>query len=560
MLNKLLPDWQMVKRVLGFCLKEGWPVVVIGLASMIELAHIATSSWLPFYSYLNDSLTLVAIRQVFAHKEPFTFIFSSGFNVFPECIYFVISIIFKSVRSSIYVNALLNMALLYILFRFIASRVLSSRLKGQFFGLIASLVFLVEMLLERMPFINESAVATLFLFNTYYYGTTLSALFVTGLYLLLLNRQKVSFKKNLWLLVLINLASGLATFSNPLFVIEFLAPLLIILLFFWIIDFISFSKLIFLYSGSLIGAFIGYMARGFFKRFIGQNTGSHINPSAIPQSLTLLHATVRQYLDTNYGKLELGILLITILVSTAFALFLINKNVKRTSHRSQSLILVSLLGITVTVTCLLFVVFTGTRTTRYLVIMFIFPLLGLLPVFDSAVVKKYQKSLSIITALVLILFTVWGIISIPNTNNLLNPDTYPDAACLEASLDHKPANGAAGLTDAKPLDIYGQNNERVLQVTGGVSIYPWLANLADYSHKTFTFVIVDRNSVNNGIYSYQSVFSILRAPNSITPCQTFWVFRYNPSSTGYVILNKDIQSSYQADYRLWQEDKTADLF
>jgi len=559
-INKSPPNWQAAKRSLVFCLKEGWPITIIVLATMIELAHIATSMWLPFYSYMNDSLTLVAIRQVFSHKEPFMFVFSTAFNIFPECIYFVISLIAKSVRASIYTNALFNMALLYVLFRFIARSLSFSRLKAQLFGLVASLVFLVEMLLERSPFINQSAVATLFLFNTYYYGIILSALFVTGLYLLLLNRQRVSLKKNLWLLFLINLTCALTTFSNPLFVIEFIVPLLMVLFFLWIINLVSVRKLAFLYSVSLIGTLTGYMSRGLFKNFIGQSAGSHVSTSSIPQALSLLHTTVRQYLSTYPGKLELGILLITILISAVVALFLIKQNVKRTNPNSQNLLFVSLLGITVTIICLLFVVFTGTLTTRYLLIIFIFPLLGLLPVIDAAVVKNYQQPLSAILVTGLIIFSIWGIVSIPKTNGLLNPDKYSGTVCLASSLGHKPANGVAGLTDAKPLDIYGQSNERVLQVTGGGTIYPWLANIATYNHKRFTFVIVDKNSTNNGIFSYQSALSMLGPPNSITECQTFWVFHYNPSSVGYTKLNNDIRSSYQTDLHLWQAGKISEAF
>jgi hypothetical protein len=561
MLDKIPFNWQTCKRYLLLCTNEGWPIAVIVLASLIELAHIATSLWLTFYLYFNDSLTMVALRQVFAHKESFMFIFSSGFNIFPECIYFIISFFASSVRSSLFANALVNMALLYVLFRFIARSVWpSSRLKSQLFGLIGSLFFLIEMLLETSPNINNNAVATLFLFNTYYYGTILSGLFITGLYLLLLGRQKLSLKKNLWLLILINLFCGLATFSNPLFLSEFLGPLLVVLFLFWVIDLISFRKLIFLYLASLIGTLIGYMTRSFFKVFIGQSLGSHVSTSLIPKALTMLHTFVSLDMSTTAGRFELGMLLFAILVSAASALFLINKNIKRTNYHLQSLLFVSLLGATVTIVSLLFVIFTGTLTTRYLLIIFIFPILGLLPVFDSALVKDYQKPLSIACAIVLCGFAVWGIFSIPKANGLLNPDTYSGNTCLASSLDHKPANGIAGLTDAKPLDVYGQSNERVLQATGGVSIYPWLANLAAYNHKTFTFVIVDKSGASNGIFSYPSVLSILGAPTSITECQTFWVYHYRPSSVGYVTLNAHIQSSYQEDKHLRQEGQTLQMF
>src|SRR5258708_6602963 len=97
-----LPGW------LAFIILEGWPIIILLFALAIEFRHIATSAWLPVFLYNGDSLSLPVIRLSLAHKDPFMWVSSSQFLLFPEGIFYAISsLITKSIRASLVFNGAL---------------------------------------------------------------------------------------------------------------------------------------------------------------------------------------------------------------------------------------------------------------------------------------------------------------------------------------------------------------------------------------------------------------------------------------------------------------------
>lgn len=265
---KLEPKRSSPKLVnfLKFCMSETQPIVVILLGLAIELAHMATTIWLNFYLYSSDSLTMVIVRQSLAHKEPPLWIFSSQFNLFPEGpLYFISSILTSSVRASLVMNSIINVALFYVLLRIVAGLIYpKKRIAVQIAATLATLIFITEMLLERIPAINQNTIATLYLFNTYYYGVILAGLATLAICVSLLKRKAIGIKENFWLYAVAISISGLATFSNPLFIIQFEIPFIIVLLLLNLLRLVDYKKAMYLFIASS-GTILGYFLRQPFK-------------------------------------------------------------------------------------------------------------------------------------------------------------------------------------------------------------------------------------------------------------------------------------------------------
>jgi hypothetical protein len=549
MLNKLLPDGQVTKRILVFCLREGWPVVVIILAVIIELSHIVTSDWINIYLYNGDSLTLPFLREALLQHHQFLWVSSSQFLVFPEGLLYLIScLIAHSVRASLALNSIINVVVLYLIFRWLISLVgdYGLRLK-QIFALGCVLLVVLYMLLERQPLVNMSSIATLYIFNDYYYGIIVSGGILLCLMLSLkdnVDSLKSLSKQQIFLSSLSVLLAALTTFSNPIFIVQFLAPILITLCIVWLLGGIRFRFGLLLAIPLIIGTAIGYLARSPFKNFIGQSLNNHIDIGQIPPTLSLLHQSVRQDLMSKSGLLELILIILTVLFCIFYSAWW---TYQKTHYKNKSLeyrfLLLSLFGFISTLGVILFSIAIGSLSTRYMLPLVIFPLFGLIPLFVY-INKHFYKAL-ITTSLVIIVFVVaYGLFSISNAAKIVSSSTYTDGSCLSRALDYKTANGVGTYWTVRALDLYSSPNEQAVQVTSQIVDYPWQANLGDYAAKNFSFVVVDKNNSTDPTAIKPDDSFLPSNPSNIYACGEFYIYTYSPGSSGYDTLNNDVHTSY----------------
>jgi len=546
---------QRSPRWLKLILLELWPFIILILALVIELGHIATSGWIQAFLYNSDSLTLPLIQQSLMHKEPFLWVFSSQFFLFPEGLFYAVAAgITDSIRSALVFSAFLNMVVLYALIRLIAAAGLRvSRTRQQLAALGCCLLLIFYMLLERQPLINQSAIATLFLFTSYYYGVVLAGLFSIYIAIRQFNlngKVLAASKQNLFLVGLAFVVSGLTTFSNPLYIVQFLVPLLVVLFLMVLLNALSWRKAYLAGIPQVAGSILGYILRKPFIDFVGQSLGTHILTQDIPATLSDLHASVSASVHHRSGRVEFVLCFGVILFCAFYALrwiYLNSHTHDSDRNKRPSVVLFFLCTLSaIEAACVVIVsIVTGSMTTRYLLPMFIFPLLGLFPF----IYIKLSKCLYFLLMLALAILFAWiiilGLSSIHKANILLS-SSYSDSLCLAKALDDKAANGVAEYWTARPIDVYGMHDERVLQINPNFTIYPWLANLGAYSNKSYSFVIVDKSEVNGPTYAIlPNDPSLPSSPSYVSNCQDMFVYQYSPGSSGYKALNTDILRSYR---------------
>lgn len=552
-----LPKWLLLIGA------EAWPVVVLILAVAIEFAHIANSSWLQVFLYNGDSLTLPVIRQALAHKEPFLWVSSSQFLLFPEGMFYAISsFLTRSVRASLVFNGGLNLVGLYLLLRWITSTFANiPRATKQLFALGGCLLLILYMLLERQPLVNSSAVATLFIFSSYYYGVILAGLFLVGLAFRQLQVSASSrlLTRNQLFLCLVALCIAMLTvFSDPIFIILFLVPFMITAGLVFVLGGLKFRDALLICLPALFGSGIGYVGRSFFKSYIGEPLGGHIVTAQIPGTLTVFHGAISTDLHSKSGAIELGLIAAVMGFSALYALWWMYQKSRGQRQLDGRLLLISLLAVIAPIGAVLFSIFSGSLVTRYLLPLIIFPLVGLLAALTSAQVNRFRKGLAVGSAAIITVVVVWSLASIGGANRVL-ASTFPDAQCLATALSNQPAVGAAQYWDARPLGVYGRQDEEVLQIKADLSPYLWQSNLGSFQNKKLSFLVVDKALTSPGAMLPDNP-SIPPAPTRIYSCPNIYVYMYTPGTQGYKQLNNRVEKSYGRLHKTWSAGKTAELY
>jgi hypothetical protein len=547
-LHKLIGD---CPRWILLIFIEGWPVLIIVFALMVEFSHIVSSSWLQLYLYNGDDLTLPILTHALLSRGSFLWVSSSQFLIFPEELLYLISkLLTTSVRAALVFNSGLNMAILYALLRWAAGSIDKlSRYAKQQFALGCCLLLISYMLLERQSIGSDSgSIATLFLFTTYYYGVILSGMFVLCGFLRLKHalsiRQAV---RRHWLFMSItSLLVVLSTFSDPLFVVQFTLPLVVAAVVTYICNGLRLKDLLMIGIPVLISSFAGYVLRIPFKAFVGASVGTHLYTNEIPSTITVFHQAYLQYVHSLVGLVELFLVSAVIIFSLLYSLRWIHKTTRRTiklNNLDGRLFFVSVFVYVEAFTIISFSVATGSQVTRYLVPLFVFPLLGLLPLLRLDI-RRFKKPILIAFGSILLIIIVAGVASLHQANTILSSSSYSDPKCLQAALDDKPEYGVGSYWQVRALDVYGHANEQALQVSINVRPFPWQANLADYKNKQFTFIIVSKQLVGNVRELPVTSPYIPSNPVKIVSCSDIFVYIYKIGSTGYDQLNADINTEY----------------
>jgi len=515
------------------------------------MRHIADSTWIHTFLYNGDSLTLPIFRQALASKAPLIWVSPSQFNLFPEGLFYAISSIFtSSIRASIVFNAYLNVLVLYGLIRCVLSQFKNvSNIFQRIFTLSCCLLLIFYMVLERQQHINSTSIATLFLFNTYYYGVILAGISILGIALYQLKNTKLS-NINIAIIAVSFLISGLSTFSDPLYAIEVLFPLSITLLLIFIVSHLKLKRLLWIGLPPFLGGLIGYAIRIPFHYLIGQSSASHISTYDIPNTLTLFHTSLKMDLGSLSGSIEICIILAVMLFSLIYSLIWIYRKTHYNNPKNldERLLILSLFSIISSVWAIIFCIITGSEVTRYLTPIVIFPLLGLIPILYLKLLKKYQKYIVIVFSLSVVAISGLGIASIKDASKLISTSTYSEPSCLAKALNYKTAYGVGSYWTVRALDLYGRPNEQALQVMSNLAIFPWQANIGAYANKKFTFIIVNKKQdsysiLPNDIYLPPN-------PSKITSCNTFYVYQYVIGSKGYIQLNNTVQETYHEVLKL----------
>jgi hypothetical protein len=552
------PSPRVTGRTVAGWLYEVWAVVVTVFASLIAIGHLAQSQWEATFLYNADSIVLPMLEKSIQQGEAFDWVFSSQNFLFPEGLFFAVSSAFTdSPQVALYTNACLNIVVLYVLLRVIAHQ-LAHRSRHRFveitIALAATMLYVVYVLLEPTATVNRSGTATLYLLTTYYYGVIVVGLVTISLTLWVTR----SFSAGPWgrrrvlvYVALITLISGITIFSDPLYVAQVLAPVVVCLVLLALSRRVSWKRAAVLVLPGIAGAVMGFALRTVFADLFASDLTSYFSADNIPTSILVLRETLNEMTSTAPGSLKLLLLTVVLFTTACATLFaLIGLFLPAIARRMSTVEFFIVTFVSVS-SVSLFVghVITGAITTRYLTPVYIFPLLTvvylgvfvlrrLLVEVESAELRRNLSrfSLGIAIAGSIVIVTV-GLLNLPAVVRSASGATYSAAECFNEFIGDSNRDGVGSFWSVRPLEVYGESSGEILQVNPDLTAYAWMNNLAPYEDKTFSFVVSDASP-----QLPPESLEPLGEPVEVISCPGYEIYDY-AGTPGEKILNGIIQKS-----------------
>jgi hypothetical protein len=524
--------------------REAIPLCIVLLLLTIELRHIAHSSWLSVFLYNGDSLTLPVLREALARHEPFVPILSTQLLIFPEgMIYALCSAITTSIRASLVLNAYVNIVLLYAAARGLATVVVPQAARRRTAAAAFCVILMGLMLLESGTDSPNQQFVTLCLLTTFYYGVILC-----GMVVLVATVRQVGHGssptsgRSGWTYLAIGI-STLAYFSNPLFLLQVTAPLILTVLLLALLRRIHPRQ-----AGVVIGCQAVSLAAGTalrepFKGYIGASATSYLKFGELSAALGIFRQMMKEAWSLPSDRIEVIVVGAILIVGALQFVDLLRE--QKFSDRDQpgNALLVVTFSIIAPVIDLLGVLASGNSTSRYFVPVFVFSLLSLIPLAAQgpglSSWRRVRTSTSVVATATALL--VAGVVT-PGLEPLLSASYFPDAHCLEQALGGEPRTGIAQYWTARALDVYSTGGVRVLQVLPSLQIFAWLVNLGEFEHRHPSFVLVDRRDWGRITLTANDTL-VLGKPVAITTCPSFFVYSYPQGTKGFRVMNSMVSSS-----------------
>jgi hypothetical protein len=549
------------RRVYGLVAVELVAVIVSFFLGLTAMGHIVQTNWLSTFFYNGDSLALPLIQKSIERGEPFEWVFSSQNYLFPEGPLYILATIFgRSVRSAMLINGVFNVVALYLLLRSIA-RQLAHRSRHRLVEILTAVaatgLFVIFVLLEPTPDVNGSGTASLFLFSTYYDGVILSGLAIVALTLWFTRAfgpvewgQRRFVRYTIAVVVLTTLTS----FSNPLYLLQVVAPLAVAAIVLVFLDRISWRQFGALALPTTAGVVVAVLLRLVFARTFASSVGSYVSLRQIPKSIHILLDTLRAMIHSSDGLFTIILLGGILLVTFALLIFALYAQARpNLAHliSTSEVFIVAFVSFS-TVSLALGMVASGSPTTRYLEPIYLFPLLTVVSIGIYVLRRllvgvervELRRSLSRfalgIAAVAAILVIVVGAINIAPLSHAATGAGYTDAKCFDKFVGDKDINGVGSYWSVRTLAVYGDSKGEILQVNnvgGPLGIYPWITNVGAYRGTHFSFVVAD----SSGQVTPDGL-ATLGKPRQVISCSGYLIYDYR-GTKGEATLNREISSS-----------------
>lgn len=544
---------------------EALAVLVVLASALIILGQWMDTDWEINLLYSGDSLVLPLLRESILAGQPFEWVFSSQLFLFPETpIYWLVSAFTTNPRAALAGVAIVNLVLLYVLLRW-CSRLLFRHSRHRILeisvALGATALYVIYVLLEPVSDINGTAIASLYLLVAYYPGVILSGLTSIGLVLWVTRAftdPPVRQPRTLVFVILFVVVGALTGASNPLFWMQVLAPLGATLVI--AVAMRRLSRDWFLTLAGTIGVtlVVGYLLRRLLERYTSLGVGEYIDFSLAGESFLMLRHVVEDLFATPQGVLKLMLASIVLLIA---ALPIIRVLARRDAipgrhwHVTSAEFILAVFSWVSVASLLVGMVATGTLTTRYLVPVFVFPLLSasceivkffrtmLLSIRDERVRRSVRTFGLAFVSGVAVLILIGGALAVPRAATMALSEDRGGAGCT-AELPDDAEAGVGTFWLTRNWDVYGSHDHPILQVDPDLSVFPWMINLASYEDQRFTFVILDPW----GFVTEDSV-EPLGEPADITECSGYLMYDY-AGTPGEELLNERVQDGLEATEEL----------
>lgn len=526
---------------------------VVIAVSLLAIGQVLQSNWNELFLFNGDSLTLALYAKSLFSGELRDWTFSSQIFFFPEIFIYVICYALTSnLEWSFILNGLVNYWLYAFLLYRIASAIGASLLARCGFTILSVCLLLLYCSLEQGAEVNVTALVTLFLFNTYYFGAVLCTLCVTWICCCVLNGNQFARRYGYGLILAL---TAMTYFSNPMFLLQGAMPFVACILFMkWYLQNdknTSRGLTISMISGVLLGQ----LMRMIFADHVGKSIGKYVHLRSVIDGIQGFGANLAKVAETTSGTVEfliIGVLLITA-IGVAIRYFGTTPRARDLSSAPGNQALLFLVLFSAASACMTLVgtLVSGNSLMRYFLPVALLPVFVLLTVFHQAqivsgVVARRYFGLCVLGGVSLVVFTCGRPDTTANVSWLFKANYsqgHEAIRCFNGHMSEKPFNVVGTFWSTRTLDAYGNTGARALQVDERFQPILWLNNRASYKDLPINGVIVSRPQGDlrqeGNIYAEEA--RTLGTPGRILACKDFDIYFYPDGSPGATRLAEQIK-------------------
>jgi hypothetical protein len=505
-----------------------WGLSLLGLAVFF---HLNTGEWKDAFFYDGDNITLGLALKSMINGEPFNWIFSSQSFIFPEAPLFIASYaVTRNFYSALLLNSYFNILLIVSSAFVLAIRIYSERTRA----VLAAVLFLIFLIasfnLENKPDINSTTLLTLILFTTYYVGVIGTSLAVVLLYDFALSFGVKSHHTIYTALIIF--ASSFALASNPLFLLQFIAPCLLLGTVLFTFNYFRHESKFLLFT-CITATGLGFAIRVLLSSYTAASVKSYISLDRINNAFVALSQTLQKGAeDTSISLLWLLWAFLFVFHLVAFAKNLNNDK----KSLSFTYVFIHAFCILSPIITLAGVLLTGNHLTRYLLPVPFYTLLGSALIVPTAFKKPIKPYFA---ATVLIIGTMLTYQSYSGMSYKV-PNAVSNIRCFSNFANTTEFNFIGSFPTSRYLNLYSEYTGSIYQVNKEFYPINWLSNKYDHSTDQIGYVIADKRN-DPALLNHEDT-NILGNPDAVHECLDFNIYTYNAESHGHKILNERIRN------------------
>ena len=516
--------------------------------SLVGVGQVLQPSWRELFLFNGDSLTLALYAQSLFSGEQRDWTFSSQIFFFPEIVlYLICYALTPTLEWSFILNACVNYWLYAFLLYKIATAVDANLFVRLGFVLLASCLLLLYIALEQRAVVNVTALVTLFLFNTYYFGAILGSLLVTWVSCRALaeprHNKPVAY-------VTIAICSAATYFSNPMFLLQGAIPFVVSLL---VMHWLKQSEKKVLYGlivAMLLGVVGGQIMRMMLSEHIGKSVGKYVHLRSFIDGLQGVGNNFAKVSQTSAGVVEYSIIIFLLIATVAIALryvWVVRRSLNHSNGsvpqatQSPLLFLVLFAALSACIT-IVGTIASGNFLMRYFLPVAMLPLFVILclPLCTGMFYGKSSPVYFAACALVGIAVFGFALRASPPMSNFSwifagsFSESHSGIRCFNNHMAKHRFNTVGTFWTARTLDAYGTTGARVLQANERFEPTLWLNNRANYKHLQVNGVIVShvKDNVRYKGNIYPESTDVLGKPDKVYLCKDFDIYFYADGSGG----------------------------
>lgn len=490
------------------------------------------SEWSDKVYFDGDNITLALVIKSIVEGQPFRWVFSSQTFLFPEGPLFLVSYFFSvDLKGALLTIAYLNLALLGIPVYLLGRRLLPNAQYGllglaMFFSLCS-----LTLILESTPDINASTIITPFFFATYYSGVIIVSLFEL---LLISNLVERKDPHRLFLITLFVILGGLTYSSDPLYLLQVIAPLVTVSLILYIHYRCQKESVALAFFLTICSLIAGLMIRHWTSAYTVASVEDYINPTKVGQALTALFLIIAKSINNPFQQFLWFFWPLLFIAHTIYTFKILRKD-DATNALNYDARLVHLFCVASPLITLAGVILTGNFYTRYLLPLPMFTMVGFSLMF-ARIFSARVCFASIFMTLIVTSLCFWTEYTAAPQKPTPNQS---DVNCYRSFATRYDLHPVGGYWTSRYLTLYSPGANQVFQVLNDFKPYNWLSNKVDHSNTSINAVIVDHEKKPSLINQVDT--EVLGEPTVIYACQQFDIYAYHPSSNGFRILNERIR-------------------